>query len=285
MPKRADPDLTLYKREPPYSLLLNWAGWETKEVCLSHYRRTHPRRTEDFDLIFVEEGRGEMVIGETVFALARGELLLIHPGEVFDVHFFKEEFTRYFIHFDVLPPVSGQRPGDDWDLLARRRLETPDFRTTHYLCSQVLNEWIRTDSYWRQRGGAYLTELLVSLHRETRHLQASRNVPRLKKNLHKIRRARRFIEDNVKEKPELDEMAAVAGLNKDYFSKVFRECVGYSPYAYLTKCRINSARNTPIKSDLPIKLIAEKTGFNDPQQFTRVFKKLTDTTPARFRHG
>jgi len=271
-------------REHSFALLLNWAGWETKEDCLQHYRRTHPKVLTDFDLFFVEEGKGDILVDDTAFRLTQGDMFVCYPGEKMDVRFYQSPFTRYFIHFTVLEQHAGNTT-ERFESLFPRRMEAQDFNAVQSLCSRILHEWIIAEPFWRQNGGAYLTRLFVSLYRDYRHIQDVKSVPHLRKNLHKIQRVRQLIEDNIEEKVDLEKVAQTVQMSKDYFSRIFQKCIGETPHNYLIKCRIHSAQNLLMKSNLPIKRIAAITGFTDQPQFTKTFKKLTGTTPAHYRSG
>lgn len=49
------------------------------------------------------------------------------------------------------------------------------------------------------------------------------------------------------------------------------------------KCRITVSKKQLAFTDVPIKDIANMVGFKTVQHFNRVFKEITNTTPAEFR--
>lgn len=52
---------------------------------------------------------------------------------------------------------------------------------------------------------------------------------------------------------------------------------------YLTDIRIAAAKQMLENSDLMVKEIAEKVGYQEASYFTRVFKKNTGVSPAEYR--
>ena len=67
------------------------------------------------------------------------------------------------------------------------------------------------------------------------------------------------------------------------FNHLFKECIGISPYSYYVNIRINNACALLEHTDLKIKDIAEKCGYEDAFYFARVFKKNIGQTPSEYR--
>ena len=62
-----------------------------------------------------------------------------------------------------------------------------------------------------------------------------------------------------------------------------KEELGCTAIEYLMKYRITVAKKQLAFTDVPIKDVANMVGFKTVQHFGRIFKKITDTTPAEFR--
>ncbi len=71
--------------------------------------------------------------------------------------------------------------------------------------------------------------------------------------------------------------------NPSYLSKLFKECTGQHFVDYLNGYRIGKAKLLLTATDLTIKEIGFKTGFNSIQSFIRVFKKFAGVTPGQYR--
>ena len=103
------------------------------------------------------------------------------------------------------------------------------------------------------------------------------------KNVHKISKAQIFIRDNYYKNIKLMDVAEAVYLSKNYFSSYFKEITGYTFSFYLTKTRLKAAKKLLIETDLPIKEIVFKTGFEDYNYFNRLFKQVEGIPPAKFR--
>lgn len=74
------------------------------------------------------------------------------------------------------------------------------------------------------------------------------------------------------------------GFNTDYFRRCFREETGMTPLEYITKLRINEARELLIRSTFKsVEAVSELCGFNDCFYFSKVFKKHTGYSPRDYR--
>jgi AraC family transcriptional regulator len=81
----------------------------------------------------------------------------------------------------------------------------------------------------------------------------------------------------------LTELADVAGLSPHYFLQIFKNSFGMTPHRYLLSERIKEAKNLLRSDHGSISEIGLDLGFSDQSHFTRTFRRLTGTTPLRFR--
>lgn len=84
----------------------------------------------------------------------------------------------------------------------------------------------------------------------------------------------------------LDVLATETGLNRYYISTALNRCTGKNISSYVNEYRIKEAiriMSEPGYKNLTLDAIAEEAGFNDRQNFHRVFKKKTGLSPGSFR--
>jgi AraC-like DNA-binding protein len=81
----------------------------------------------------------------------------------------------------------------------------------------------------------------------------------------------------------LEDCASRLHYNANYLSSVFRKETNYSFSEYLTTYRFNMAKKWLTESDMPIKDIAAKLRYNNPQNFIRSFRKQEGMTPGQYR--
>ncbi|MFC4005762.1 AraC family transcriptional regulator [Nonomuraea purpurea] len=78
-------------------------------------------------------------------------------------------------------------------------------------------------------------------------------------------------------------LAARAGLSRAAFAQRFAGKVGTPPLAYLTWWRMTTAARLLRDSDLPLRSIAERSGYASEFAFAKAFKREFGTPPGRYR--
>jgi len=79
------------------------------------------------------------------------------------------------------------------------------------------------------------------------------------------------------------DVSAYLGIHASYFSELFNEVVQESFTSYLNRIRVEHAKDMLAMTQIPIKDVGFKCGFNTVQNFNRVFKKYVKMTPSQFR--
>lgn len=99
-----------------------------------------------------------------------------------------------------------------------------------------------------------------------------------------IKPALSYIENHYNENISLDDLARTAGFNKRYFCKIFKSLTTKTPIEYLNIYRINIAKKMLLDNPtISVSEVAYACGYNDSAYFIRIFKKLCNTTPAKFQ--
>ena len=90
----------------------------------------------------------------------------------------------------------------------------------------------------------------------------------------------RYFDPNI----SLISVAAHVGMSAAHFSTIFSQTLGITFIAYLTKLRIDKAKEYLSLSDMKLSTIATEIGYNEPNYFSHVFKKSEGITPKEFRN-
>ena len=80
----------------------------------------------------------------------------------------------------------------------------------------------------------------------------------------------------------LDQMAAVAGMGRFHFSRMFKAAVGLTPMAFVERARIERAKTLIGEGRHSLAEIGLKVGFKDKSHFTRRFRRHTGLSPKEF---
>lgn len=92
------------------------------------------------------------------------------------------------------------------------------------------------------------------------------------------------IEANLSQRLSVSDLAEVAGLSRAHFSRIFAASEGMPPAEFVLHKRLRRAAKLLTKTaDMPIKEVSALCGFDDPNYFSKVFRRLYGTNPSDFR--
>ena len=100
---------------------------------------------------------------------------------------------------------------------------------------------------------------------------------------YRLKRVLDYIACNLAESVSLMQLAAIAGMSPHYFSELFKQSTGRSPYNYVLMQRIERAKQELRNPRCSIIDAGLNTGFQNPSHFARVFRKLVGASPSRYR--
>lgn len=102
---------------------------------------------------------------------------------------------------------------------------------------------------------------------------------------HVISKAEKYVAENYCDPNiSLISVAKVVGLSSAHFSTVFSQSVGRSFINYLTGLRIERAKELLATTNMKLSTIAMEIGYNEPNYFSHVFRKLEGITPKEYRN-
>lgn len=97
-------------------------------------------------------------------------------------------------------------------------------------------------------------------------------------------RVQGYIARNYASRISLEEAAGYVHLNPSYFSSLFKQGSGISFKQFLNIYRIEMSKRLLHTTGDSILDIAIATGFEDQSYYTKTFRRLTGTSPAKFRY-
>ena len=101
--------------------------------------------------------------------------------------------------------------------------------------------------------------------------------------LYHLKKACRYIDQNIHETIRIPELAAYTGINKSYLQSLFSRILGCSIIEYINKKRLEEAAFLLINSSMSITDIAFSSGYNSRQHFAHTFEKYYGTGPLSYR--
>jgi AraC family transcriptional regulator len=94
-----------------------------------------------------------------------------------------------------------------------------------------------------------------------------------------------YINDYISRDLHLAELAKLVQMSPSYLSNLFKRSTGFTLHQYVTKCRIEKAKQLLKKPDLSIAYISQEIGFHDQSHFSKIFRKIVGVTPKKYRNS
>jgi AraC-like DNA-binding protein len=98
-----------------------------------------------------------------------------------------------------------------------------------------------------------------------------------------LRRARDHADRHYAEPLDLEQLAAVAGLSKFHFHRLFAATYGRTPATYLSERRIERAQDLLRATNLTVTEICHAVGFSSPGSFSSTFRRIVGESPSEFQ--
>lgn len=92
-----------------------------------------------------------------------------------------------------------------------------------------------------------------------------------------------YISENLNNSLKISSLASFCSMNKDHFSRSFKNKFGIRPSNYIQNMRIERAMMLLTTSEFSLKEIALKIGYENYSHFLRAFKEQVGKTPKEFK--
>ena len=271
--------------------------YHLKNIAYSRFSQQseYPDIISPFSRIYlITEGYGHIIPGGEKIKLEAGYLYLI-PSYMSCSYVFNEELAHYYIHFSMemtnglsvynLFPVYRKIQATTHDLtLFTRLLEiNPDLQLPHHDPKIYQSKpWIHKKIVY-QSAGQLLETIGIIQQLFSRFLTHKPEHSINQLPTHNIQQILVYIRENLTNDLRIEDLAGMACITKDHFTRVFKSIVGMPPCEFIIRKRIERAQLLLLTTDLPVNQITDQTGFKTTAYFCRIFKKYTSFTPEEYR--
>lgn len=100
-----------------------------------------------------------------------------------------------------------------------------------------------------------------------------------------LRRAMSFLSERLPSPVNISFLCRELRVSRRTLERRFREYYQCTPWEMLCLLRVNQSKRLLSETHHPISRIAELCGFNDPEQMSVVFKRLTGMPPSHYRRS
>lgn len=243
----------------------------------------HPRRLTSYFIVLIDSGAITYKLDLQDITIADGDVLFAMPNQVF-IPPAKTDNLKYFkILFDentlaLLPqrflflvnPLNSQIITLDY--AARERVRK---------VFEILNQILLTEIHLTDAAIilAYLNLLLSEL--DSAYFK-NEPIDIVNTNLSKFVEFKLMVETHLTAQPSIHTIAEKLALTTNSLYRLVKEYSGTSPKDFFTNRLMIEAQRKLRYSNLSVKELAYELGFNDPDYFSRLFKKNTGKSVSDF---
>ena len=235
------------------------------------YRIYRPVGIDSYQILYSVKGCGRAKLYDEWVSVPEKSLMITPPNTP---HFYEmqgEVWETYWITF------SGWGTEHFFDVDAMV-IPVPDEVSFPDKFNKILS--LESNQQWNLQSSAYLYSLLLDC-KELIPEEESASAYKLRK---KLKSCLKYIHNNYMNEIELSHLADISGISREHLCRIFRQYTGMRPFEYITKTRIQKAKELLIvNSDMSITDIAHMSGFQSSSYFASVFRKHTNMTPEQFR--
>jgi AraC-like DNA-binding protein len=245
-----------------------------------------PRTLADFELVYAIDGWITYLSDGVSYTVPPGGFILGRPGFQ-ETYFWDPQIpTRHaFFHFGMTVYPS------DWpDLCDWPRMRTVLSPVCVSLFRHILQHIYEHDDWPVAQpapADSRLAEVLIGMFLEDEHGFGKSSFEPAQNRPEAVCRAlllmRKLVEENPMRPLALSDVAAQAHVTAKHLCRLFARSLGHSPMQTFTLLKLQTARPLLMRTNLSVKEISERCGFENPLYFSRRFSQTYGCSPSCFR--
>lgn len=237
------------------------------------------------EIIFVQEGEGELVTLEDTFAMHKGDLFLINPNVL---HTERQAPGKTPVEYYVvmLENIVFRRQADTSEVSDRTVFRTggqgSDYSRTAGLFRTMYDELYKQEIYYSYCAAGCVYMLLADIARRGNIVHIYKRREDLSPSMI-ADYAKTYIDCYYAAPFKMRDLAEKISVSPSQFYHKFKEAFGMSPLEYKMNRQFKEACNLLAKSDFSITQVAMNAGFNNAAYFTKLFRARFGCSPKDYR--
>ncbi len=214
------------------------------------------------ELTLVTEGSMTYVIDGTECVLSKGDIIFVPTGAM---RYRKKVSKSDFVSFNFY----SDKPITCFQFHAKQAIDNEVKTLLKYYDVCTANHL----SHVNEKCLNILNSLMISLYEFY-------NAPKYSKLTLEIIK---YLKDNIQEQLTLKDIEKKVFFSPFYFCKKFKNEMGVSIIQYFNTMKIEQAKMLIFENAMSLEEIAFSLGFSDYNYFSRLFKKITKSSPKKFK--
>lgn len=237
----------------------------------------------EYHLHFVLDGQGYVEINGKRHTLNRGQIFVIPPNHsnyIYQADMHKPWYYAWIAFNGTMADYYMEQAGLNREHIIRSTNIVPEDFTG--LIYEMLKTSQLTAANELDRIG-YLFQIMALLIESYRTGVNSPSYDYTTTTTY-IAHALQYMKFNYNSNIHVNDIANYVGINRSYFSSIFKQKMNLSPKEYLQQFRLEKAKELLADTSMSIADIALQVGYKDPFIFSKLFKKIEGLSPKAYRN-
>lgn len=258
-------------------LLINSCGYH--HITDTDFTTRRPAGRLDYQLIYLWSGCAEFILSKGPQIVHQGEIVVYKPGEPQDYTYYAKDTPQsYWIHFTGVGAEELLRTCGLWEKAVYTIGPCPEF-------AEHIREIIREIQLQPVQHNLFCAGSFTQLLAQVSRRLARQETGRAEWKFEKLIAVLESMHNDSTAYHSIEEYATQCHLSRSRFLHLFKQYTGLSPHAYVTRIRLEKAKDLLINTTLSVAEISRIVGYPDPLYFSRIFKKYTGVSPKMYVAG
>jgi AraC-like DNA-binding protein len=246
-----------------------------------------------YEIYYFHEGRCTYLIGDSVFTLKPGDLLLMNGLTLHCPNVEPDSrYVRSILHFDPAWICKGLSETarsillDPFETLRNHRMTLTGANRDEFegMLADIHRLSAASAGFRQERMTLRIQEMMYVIADWCQG--AVQDQDSISEKERHVQHVVSFVEENYMQDLTLERIARDMHITKHYLSSLFKEVTGTTVFKYLYHRRINQAKILlRLHPHLSITEISQAAGFKHLAHFSRMFKAMVGTTPEYYRRS
>ncbi|SFC87798.1 AraC-type DNA-binding protein [Zunongwangia mangrovi] len=243
----------------------------------AHYHdRKRKTGSKEYILLYCVEGKGSVELADNTYFLPPNSFIIIPPDIA---HHYRSSinnpWTIFWCHF----------LGDKGNLLYQHYKRKSNFPVISIPRSERRQKnFIKVMNVLESGYDIYGIEFAnLSLFNTVMEMIYYKDINTTEVKADIISNSINYLNSNLDKNIKIEFLAEKYNLSVSRYSEIFKKKTGYSPIQFFNKLKIEKSCQYLYFTDLRVKEICNKIGYEDPYYYSRAFKKLMGMSPSKYR--
>jgi AraC-like DNA-binding protein len=260
------------------------------------------REIWDYEILYVMEGELRVKVKNKSYQGVPGDLFIFKPRETHSIQSIGEQQVRQpHVHFDLVEQPNSAEVGISFrresdmsesektlfrtDLLSGTAFDLPNHlrlentKMIENKIFEIISEFQMKMPLYEFNLKGMMINLLTHIFREYRWSQT----PYLQRNMKELLHMQQYLNHHIDREVTLEELSRKCNISKYYLSRLFKSTFQMSPIQYHRMIRLEQAKQLVQYTNLSMKEIADRLGFQNIHAFSRAFKAKEGVAPSELR--